>query len=298
MRVGARVIADAALLGQIERDRSLEQLINVATLPGVADIVVGLPDMHEGYGFPVGGVAATRVPDGVISPGGIGFDINCGVRLLGTSLSAHDVAPRMTALVHELSRSIPSGFGRHGRLALADDELDRVLEQGCAHLVHHLGLGREEDLAHIESGGCLAEARADCVSDRAKARGRDQLGTLGGGNHFLEVQRVDSIYDAEAATALGLWEGQLVVLLHTGSRGLGHQVCTDHVRIMDEALARHDIRLPDRQLACAPLSSLEGKTTSPRCARRRTSRGPIASCSRTGCARWLRKCSGRTRARA
>jgi tRNA-splicing ligase RtcB len=259
MRVPVRVIADDVLLAQIRRDRSLEQLINVATLPGIAHAAIGLPDMHEGYGFPVGGVAGTSVPDGVISPGGIGFDINCGVRLLRSGLAADELGARLVSLVHELSRSIPSGYGRHGRLELADRDLDCVLEQGCPYLVRALKLGQEEDLAHIEAGGCLQDAEAAQVSARAKERGRDQLGTLGGGNHFLEVQRVDAIYDPTAARTLGLWDGQLAVLIHTGSRGLGHQVCTDYVRAMDEALERHRIQLPDRQLACAPLSSPEGQ---------------------------------------
>jgi len=259
MRVPVRVIADEALLSQIRRDRSLEQLINVATLPGIARAAIGLPDMHEGYGFPVGGVAGTSVPDGVISPGGIGFDINCGVRLLRSDLAADDLGERLGPLVRELGRSIPSGYGRRGRIDLAERDLDGVLEQGCPYVVRALGLGREEDLAHIEAGGSLHGADVAHVSVRAKERGRDQLGTLGGGNHFLEVQRVEAIHDATAAQALGLWQGQLTVLIHTGSRGLGHQVCTDHVRVMDEALDRHRIVLPDRQLACAPLSSPEGK---------------------------------------
>jgi tRNA-splicing ligase RtcB len=258
MRVPLRVVADEALLEQVRADRSLQQLVNVTTLPGIERWAVGMPDMHEGYGFPVGGVAATRWPDGVISPGGIGFDINCGVRLLATDVRRADVGS-LERLVHELSRSIPAGFGRHGRLVLSDEEIDRVLVEGCAYVVRDLGLGREEDLEHIESRGSLPDASAANVSARAKERGHDQLGTLGGGNHFLEVQIVDTIHDARAAAALGLREGDLTVLLHTGSRGLGHQVCTDHVRIMDAARARHGIELPDRQLACAPLSSREGR---------------------------------------
>jgi tRNA-splicing ligase RtcB len=259
MRVPARVIADASLLAQIRGDKSLEQLVNVTTLPGVYGFVVGMPDMHEGYGFPVGGVAATLAPDGVVSPGGIGFDINCGVRLLASDLSYGEARPHVEALVAELGRSVPTGYGRGGRLSLDEGELDRVLELGAECVVREHGLGEEEDLAKIESRGRLPDARADKVSDRAKQRGADQLGTLGGGNHFLEVQRVSDVYDDRAAEALGLFKGQICVLVHTGSRGLGHQVCTDYVKRMDEAAKRHGIALVDRQLACAPLSSPEGK---------------------------------------
>ena len=258
MNVRARVIADAHLLEQIRADRSLEQLVNVSALPGVVDAVVGLPDMHEGYGFPVGGVAATLAPDGVISPGGIGFDINCGVRLLRSELKASDIMPLLSRLLAQLGGAIPSGYGQKGRWSLRDDEVDQVLARGSEYLIRGRGYGSEEDLAHTEANGCLTAARPQCVSARAKERGRDQLGTLGGGNHFLEVQRVDAIYDSAAAQALGLSADQITVLIHTGSRGLGHQVCTDYVREMDAALARHRIVLPDRQLACAPLSSREG----------------------------------------
>jgi tRNA-splicing ligase RtcB len=258
MRVPARIFADVELLAQMRRDRSLQQLVNVATLPGVWGAALGMPDMHEGYGFPVGGVAGTVLPDGVISPGGIGFDINCGVRLLASDLDREDLQPRLEPLVHEISRSIPSGFGRGGRLALEDAQLDRLLTEGCAYLVREQGLGLPEDLGFIESNGALTGADASAVSERAKERGRDQVGTLGGGNHFLEIQVVERVYDERAATAFGLREGQVTVLVHSGSRGLGHQVCTDYVRLMDQSVSRHGIVLPDRQLACAPLSSPEG----------------------------------------
>jgi len=258
MNVPARILADEVLLAQIVHDRSIEQLLNVATLPGLVGHVVGMPDMHEGYGFPVGGVAATALPDGVISPGGIGFDINCGVRLLASPLSRGEVRA-VEPVLHELMRSIPTGYGRSGRLTLTDAELDSVLEGGAPEIVRSQHLGLPEDLERIEGGGYLAGARASVVSERAKQRGRDQLGTLGGGNHFIEIQRVQAIFDAEAAQALGLFLDQITVLIHTGSRGLGHQVCTDYVGRMDLALARHGITLPDRQLACAPLSSSEGR---------------------------------------
>jgi tRNA-splicing ligase RtcB len=258
MHVPVRVVADEELLAQMMRDKSFEQLVNVSTLPGLARWAIGMPDMHEGYGFPVGGVAATAVSDGVISPGGIGFDINCGVRLLASSMRVSDMKP-LEAFVHELSRSVPTGFGRHGRIALSQDELERVLDEGCAYVVRERRLGHEEDLDFIESRGALEDARAACVSERAKQRGHDQLGTLGGGNHFLEVEAVETIFDDAAAKALGLFKDQMTVLLHTGSRGLGHQVCSDYVVRMDARLGHHRIVLPDRQLACAPFSSREGQ---------------------------------------
>jgi tRNA-splicing ligase RtcB len=258
MRVGARVFADEVLLAQMQRDRSLQQLANVTSLPGIWGPALGMPDMHEGYGFPVGGVAGTVLPDGVISPGGIGFDINCGVRLLASDLDREELGHWLEPFVHEMSRSIPAGFGRGGRLALEGGALDRLLSEGCEALVREHGLGLPEDLDFIESRGSLAGADAATVSERAKERGRDQVGTLGGGNHFLEVQVVETIYDERAARAMGLRQGLITVLIHSGSRGLGHQVCTDYVRRMDQSLARHGITLPDRQLACAPLSSPEG----------------------------------------
>lgn len=258
MRVPIRVLADAELLAQVTRDRSLEQLVNVATLPGITRYAIGMPDMHQGYGFPVGGVAGTVLPDGVISPGGIGFDINCGVRLLASVLDVRTLGP-LDPLVHELSRAIPVGYGRHGRIVLDRAELDHVLAGGCTWLVRDRKLGLAADLDFTESRGTLADADPGQVSERAKERGHDQLGTLGGGNHFIEVQVVETIFDDGAAHALGLFPNQLTVMIHTGSRGLGHQVCTDSVRTMDRALARHGISLPDRQLACAPFSSREGK---------------------------------------
>ena len=260
MRVPARVFADDELLAQIRRDRSLQQLVNVTSLPGIEGAALGMPDMHEGYGFPVGGVAGTRLPDGVISPGGIGFDINCGVRLLASQMHHEELAPHVEALVHEISRSIPAGYGRSGRLALTRVELDRVLDEGCPYLLAEHGMDDPEDLDFIESRGALEQADAGEVSEHAKRRGEDQLGTLGGGNHFIEVQRVETIYDEAAARHLRLFLGQVTVLIHTGSRGLGHQVCTDQVRTMDQAMKRHGITVPDRQLACVPFSSPEGKS--------------------------------------
>mgnify|MGYP003871997657 CR=1 FL=1 len=258
MRVPARVFADDVLWAQIGGDRTIWQLKNVATLPGVHDHVLAMPDAHEGYGFPVGGVAAMRREDGVISPGGVGYDINCGVRLLASTLEWHDVQRQVPAVVHDLSRSIPSGTGRGSALSLADAELDRVFTDGVGWLEAR-GLALPDDRAHTEATGCLPGADPAAVSARARARGHDQLGSIGSGNHFVEVQVVDRVLDAALAERFGLAEGRLTVLIHTGSRGLGHQVCTDYVRQMDAAMQRAGITLPDRQLACAPLGSPEGQ---------------------------------------
>jgi tRNA-splicing ligase RtcB len=259
MRVPGRVFADRELLDEIREDRSLEQLQNVATLPGVVDAVLAMPDVHQGYGFPVGGVAATEPPDGVISPGGVGYDINCGVRLLAAPLTEPELGDRRTALVHEISRLVPAGAGRRGHLPVHGAELDRVLVEGSRAVVERHGAGTTDDLEHTESLGCLPGADPARLSERARARGAGQLGTMGSGNHFIEVQAVERIDDPAAAEAFGLREGQITVLIHSGSRGLGHQVCTDHVKHMDSALRRFGITLPDRQLACAPLSSAEGR---------------------------------------
>ncbi|HEU6443830.1 MAG TPA: RtcB family protein [Gaiellaceae bacterium] len=259
MRVPARVFADAELIEAIAADRSLEQLQNVATLPGVVDAVLAMPDIHQGYGFPVGGVAATEAPDGAVSPGGVGYDINCGVRLLVLPLLEHELGGRRESLVHEISRAIPAGTGKRSELRFEGAALDRLLREGPRVLVEEQGIGTDDDLEHTESGGCLPGADPAAVSERAHLRGAGQVGTVGAGNHFIELQQVDQIYDPAAADAFGLVPGRLTVLIHSGSRGLGHQVCTDHVRLMGPALARYGIVLPDRQLACAPQSSPEGR---------------------------------------
>ena len=259
MRVPARVYADDALLSAILEGEAMTQLANVATLPGVVERVYGMPDMHEGYGFPVGGVAATLLPDGVVSPGGVGFDINCGVRLLSLPVSRAELGARLESFVHELSRSIPSGMGHGGQWQLSDADLDDVLAGGSAHLINAHGLGLEADVSNTESGGCIAGADPTKVSQRAKDRGRSQLGSIGAGNHFVEVQVVERVSDVTAASAFGLAAEQITVLIHTGSRGLGHQVCTDYVKLMDGRLGAYGIQLPDRQLSCAPASSPEGK---------------------------------------
>ena len=258
MRVPVHVWADEELWRQIARDRTLLQIVNVATLPGIAGVAHAMPDAHEGYGFPVGGVAAFRARDGVISPGGVGYDINCGVRLLAAEVGHGQVKNRLEPIVTDLARSIPSGTGKGSHLRFTAAELDRVLGEGCAFLAER-GLATAADLATIEAGGALPAADPGSISERAKQRGGGQLGSIGSGNHFVEVQKVDRVFDAAAAEALGLWKGQLTVLVHTGSRGLGHQVCTDYVRGMDAVMARHGIALPDRELACAPFDSPEGQ---------------------------------------
>jgi tRNA-splicing ligase RtcB (3'-phosphate/5'-hydroxy nucleic acid ligase) len=252
MRVAARVFADAELIEAIASDSSLEQLQNVATLPGIVGAALAMPDIHQGYGFPVGGVAATELPDGVVSPGGVGYDINCGVRLLAAPFTDEELGARREALVHEISRTVPAGAGKELRSRRGPD-LDEVLRIGSS------TVGAEEDVELTESRGCLPGADSRAVSPRAKERGQGQLGTMGSGNHFVEVQRVDRVLDEGAAAAYGLAEGQVAVLIHSGSRGLGHQVCTDYVKQMDAAMRRYGIELPDRQLACAPASSPEGR---------------------------------------
>lgn len=259
MRVPARVFTDQEGVLQLEEDRSLEQLENVATLPGIVDAALAMPDVHQGYGFPVGGVCATAPPDGVISPGGVGYDINCGVRLLALPASAAELGRRRERLVHEISRQVPAGAGREGALSLTRAQLDHVLLEGARALLERHGIGTADDVAHTESEGVLAGADPAAVSERAHERGHAQLGTMGSGNHFVELQAVDRIFDPAVARAFGLELGRLTVLIHSGSRGLGHQVCSDHVRAMDAALRRYDIHLPDRQLACAPLASPEGR---------------------------------------
>ncbi len=258
MRVPARIFADRELLDAIVGDHSLEQLQNVATLPGIVDAALAMPDIHQGYGFPVGGVAAMELPDGVVSPGGVGYDINCGVRLLALPLSAAELGARREPLVHEISRAIPAGTGKHGSLRLSWPQLNAVLREGPRALVAR-GIGCDDDVERTESEGCLPNADPAAVSARARERGAGQLGTVGSGNHFIELQEVEQVFDPDAADAFGLAEGRLTILIHSGSRGLGHQVCTDYVRTMDAVRTRYGIVLPDRQLACAPASSPEGR---------------------------------------
>ncbi len=258
MRVPARLYATETMLDSILQDRSVEQLVNVATLPGLRGWVVAMPDIHEGYGFPIGGVAALDAKEGVISPGGIGYDINCGVRLLRSHQTANALRERLPRLVHSLAREIPSGVGRGGPIRLKKHDLDRVLRGGAATVVE-MGHGAQRDLQAMESGGRLEGAEPDLVSDRARERGSDQLGTLGSGNHFVEVDVVADVFDDAEAKRLGVEKDQITILIHTGSRGLGHQVATDFLRVMVGSMSRHGIRVPDRELACAPFQSNDGQ---------------------------------------
>ena len=258
MLVPARIYVDEVLWERAIGDRTLEQLVNVATMPGITGYAFAMPDAHEGYGFPVGGVAAFRAEDGVISPGGVGYDINCGVRLLASDLHAEEIRPRLDSLMTDLARTIPSGAGKGGRMRFEGEDMNRILAEGCRYL-QEIGMATPEDLDKTEAGGSFERADPGKVSDKARERGRGQLGTIGSGNHFVEVQKIDRIFDRSAAEALGLREGQLVILVHTGSRGVGHQICTDYVRSMDAVMARHGIKLPDRELACAPFHSKEGQ---------------------------------------
>ncbi|ALM06893.1 tRNA-splicing ligase [Sediminicola sp. YIK13] len=258
MLVPARVLAHEPILDDIIGDRSLVQLVNVASLPGIQGASWVMPDVHEGYGFPIGGVAATSHPDGAISPGGIGYDINCGVRLLTSIIMVEEVKDKIEALSKEMYAQIPSGMGKGGFLHLTQKELEDVLSQGAKWAVDK-GYGKTKDLAFIENNGRLPDADPSKVSERAKSRGLDQLGTIGSGNHFVEVDFVDEIYEPDVAEAFGLKKGQLVVLIHTGSRGLGHQIATDHIKIMMTAMDKYGIQVPDRELTCVPFSSLEGQ---------------------------------------
>jgi tRNA-splicing ligase RtcB len=258
MRVPARIFADEALLDAALGDKSVEQLINTACLPGVVKYTLAMPDIHQGYGPPIGGVAAMSLRDGVLSPGAVGYDINCGVRLMRSSLTADQVRPMMAEIMDALYSRVPSGVGRGGDLALSKKEMDDVLERGSSWPVAR-GYGTQEDLQNTEEGGQMTAARAAAVSRKAKERGADQLGTLGAGNHFIELGEVQQVYDPVAAEAFGLFPGQLVVWVHSGSRGLGHQVCDDYVQSLQSAVQKYGIKLPDRELVCAPFHSDEGK---------------------------------------
>ncbi len=258
MRVPVRIFATRELLEAALDDKSIEQAINAATLPGLVGKVIVMPDMHQGYGFPIGGVAATHYPDGVISPGSIGYDINCGVRLLGSSIEYDEVENHLDDLASALNEYCPSGVGSKGAVRLNLDELDQVCRTGSRWAMKK-GWATEQDLRRTEEQGLMAGADPSKVSKRAKERGREQLGTLGAGNHFIEVDVVDHIYAEDAAQPMGLREGRLVVQIHCGSRGFGHQICTDYVQEFQSAVQRYKIHLPDRELVCAPLDSPEGQ---------------------------------------
>jgi tRNA-splicing ligase RtcB len=260
MRVPGIVFASRSLLPDVASDRSLQQVVNVAALPGIVEASYAMPDVHWGYGFPIGGVAATEVErGGVVSPGGVGFDISCGVRLLTSPLAEADLGDRLPALMDELDRHIPTGLGQGGVWHLrGNHELVAVLLGGSRYAVER-GHGLERDLEHCEDHGVVADAEVGSISQRARTRGMGQVGSLGSGNHFLEVQVVDHVYDEHTAAAFGLLLGGVCVMIHCGSRGLGHQICSDHVRIMLAAMSRYGIAVPDPQLACAPVSSTEGR---------------------------------------
>jgi tRNA-splicing ligase RtcB len=259
MNVPGRVIADSKLFDEVDR-RTLDQVANVACLPGIKRYSMAMPDVHLGYGFPIGGVAAFDAHDGLISPGGIGYDINCGVRLLRTDLKKDDIESKLEDLIDAAFKNVPSGLGSKGKIRLGRNEIDRVLERGAAWAVDN-GYGWDEDLEHMEENGSLQQADSSRVSERAKKRGIPQLGSLGSGNHFLEIQYVDEIYDEEVAKTMGIEEqDQITTMIHTGSRGCGHQICSDYLKVMERAVKKYDISIPDRELSCAPLDSEEGHT--------------------------------------
>jgi tRNA-splicing ligase RtcB len=257
MRVPGRFFLSESLSGSLEPG-AIQQLANVATMPGIVKNSLAMPDIHWGYGFPIGGVAAFDLTEGVISPGGVGFDINCGVRLLTTPLAQKDISGRFD-LIEKLFSGVPTGVGAKSSLRVSGQELDTMMVKGARWAVE-AGYGEQNDLVRCEEGGFMKEADPKAVSQKAKQRGIPQGGTLGSGNHFLEIQIVNQIYDQAAANAFGLSEGQVCIMIHCGSRGLGHQVCTDHLRVLEGATRKYQITLPDRQLACAPISSAEGRS--------------------------------------
>jgi tRNA-splicing ligase RtcB (3'-phosphate/5'-hydroxy nucleic acid ligase) len=259
MKVPVIIYADDQLLEKMMSDRTIRQAVNVSTIPGILQNVVVLPDGHEGYGFPVGGVAAMDAEKGMISPGGVGYDINCGVRLLRTNLKEKDVRPKLKELVSDLFNSVPSGVGSKGAIRLSNSQLDEVLVKGVPWAVDN-GYGTKDDAEVCEENGHMENADPNKVSDRARKRGAPQLGSLGSGNHFLEIQKVAEIHDEEAANRMGIELGQVTVLTHCGSRGFGHQICSDYLRISEQALKKYNISLPDRELACVPNSSEEGES--------------------------------------
>jgi tRNA-splicing ligase RtcB len=259
MRVPGYIYVSDILMQQAQKDNALSQVANVATLPGIVSASLAMPDIHWGYGFAIGGVAAFDPRrEGIVSPGGVGYDINCGVRLLRTNLDADETKEQIEPVINQMFRDIPVGVGEEGDFVFDGKKMERILREGSQAIVKE-GLGWPRDLEHIEEGGALDGANPDLVTERARERGRRQCGTLGGGNHFIEIQRVDEIFDPEAANTYGLHEGMLTVMIHTGSRGLGHQTCDDTLRIMRDAVLKYGIELPDRQLACAPLESKEGR---------------------------------------
>jgi len=257
MKVPARIYASEEILNEVEED-AIRQVVNVATLPGIIKYSLAMPDIHSGYGFAIGGVAATKYPEGVISPGGVGYDISCGIRLLKSELVQKEVQPFLEQLASEIQKEVPSGLGRGRQIKLSIEQIDKILESGAKRLIEQ-GYGERGDVENCESNGCLPQADAATVSDYAKNRGRDQVGTLGSGNHFCQIDKVEEIFDEKIAETFGLFKDQVVILIHTGSRGLGHQVATDYIKIMMRTMDKYGIRLPDRELAACPLNSIEGE---------------------------------------
>ncbi len=259
MRVPARIYADEKMLDQILKDRSLEQLINVTVLPGIQKYALAMPDCHEGYASPIGGVAAIRISDGIISPGMCGYDINCGMKLLISNYKEEEIKSQIENLATEIQKQVPSGLGRGGQSKLDIAGINKILQGGAQKLVEQ-GYGNKEDLENCEAGGKLDWADASSVSNHAKNRGRDQVGTLGSGNHFLEIQKVDQIFDQNVAEVFGLFKDQVIIMVHCGSRGLGHQVCTDYLREFIPLMEnKYKIRVPDKEFACVPFGSSEGQ---------------------------------------
>ena len=258
MRVPGRVYATEKMLGAIKEDKALEQVVNVAHLPGIQKYSIAMPDIHWGYGFPIGGVAALDVEEGVISPGGVGYDINCGVRLMKTDLTEEKVRPKLRELIAELFRQVPCGVGEGGKIKLSQEDYKSIIKKGVKWAIEK-GWGMPEDLERIEDQGTFKGGDLDAVSKKAIERGKDQIGTLGSGNHFLEVDVVDQVFNPAIADAFGLFKGQACVLIHSGSRGYGHQICTDYIDVMLSYMRREGINLPDKQLACAHINSREGK---------------------------------------
>jgi len=258
MQVPARIYASEKMLEDIFQDRSIKQLINGTTLPGIIKYAISMPDCHEGYSVPIGFVGAVRIPDGVISPGAVGFDISCGMRLLKSGYKEKEIHPYLEKIATEIQKEVPSGLGKGRKIKLSLEQINKILEGGARYLVEK-GYGEGEDAENCEAGGRMEEADGSCVSERAKNRGRDQVGTLGSGNHFCEIQKVEEIFDEGIAEVFGLFKDQIVIMVHCGSRGLGHQVCTDYLRIMIPAMERYKIKMPEREFACIPFNSSEGQ---------------------------------------
>lgn len=259
MFVPARVYINKNMMKDLFTDRALWQLVNMTTLPGIQRYAFGMPDIHQGYGFPIGGVMASALNEGgVISPGGIGYDINCGVRLLTVNMSVQDLKPYRAELAQRIFEKVPSGVGRGGKLKFNDKDMDEILKYGAPHMLS-LGYGNNTDIMFCEENGCMDNANPELVSSKAKKRGADQVGTLGSGNHFLEIQAIDEVYDKTIAQEFGLYKGMVTVMIHCGSRGLGHQTCTDYLQIMNQKLSEWNYKLPDRELLYAPFSSPEGQ---------------------------------------